>query len=131
VLFSHVTSNRYTSPEKVDRHLRHTQALEAHLGLDVATDWVATGRQLLTIHASFEQVTQAVQALIGPSGLPLLVKIEERVLLCMASHVAVRIESRNPLVRALTTTGVRRSRTSIGVTRTNGNTFDTHTALTR
>jgi hypothetical protein len=33
-------------------------ALEAHLGLDLAVDWDATGRQLLINHSSWEQVTR-------------------------------------------------------------------------
>jgi len=58
------------------------QALEAHLGLEV--DWHALGQQLLSAHASWEQVTQAAQALIGPSGFTIFGKIDEGVLLRLA-----------------------------------------------
>ena len=73
-------------------------ALDARLGS--VENWGAIGQQLAAAHASWEQVTQEVEAHIGTSGLTLFYKVEHSFLLSLVGKTsrATRYTIGNPLL---------------------------------
>lgn len=68
--------------------------------LGSAEDWVAIGQQLAAAHASWEQVTQKVEAHIGASGLFIFFKVEHSSFLSLAGRTsrATQYTVGNPLL---------------------------------